>query len=438
MEISHKEIQDNCSKNRAKLFERMLPQSVAIIVGNGEVVRNGDVHYAYRQNSDLLYLSQFNEPQSILLLSNLNGRNEFIMFVRPKDKAKEIWTGKRFGTEGAIKHYGADKACVIGDLDQVLTDMLKLAKNVYYTLGIDESVDAKFMNAWKTFKPALFDAGKVISELRLFKSPTEIKLMQKAARISAKAHEHAMRTLGQSGRKNRIKLENQLQAIIEADFRFNGGTGLAYGSIVAGGNNATTLHYESNDAKIGSGDLVLIDAGCEVAGYASDITRTFPASGKFSPSQKAIYEAVLEAQMAAIAMCRPGNTIQSVHDTARTVLEAKLNELGILGQNGTKITDFFMHGTSHYLGLDVHDVGSYKDPNNNDDKAGKNRKLEPGMVITVEPGLYFEKSDTRVNKIYRGIGVRIEDDVLITKDGHVVLSQAAAKTVDDIESLMRN
>ncbi len=438
MEISQKEIQDNCSKNRVKLFERMLPQSVAIIVSNGEVVRNGDVHYAYRQNSDLLYLSQFNEPQSVLLISNLNGRNEFIMFVRPKDKAKEIWTGKRFGTEGAIKYFGADKACVIGDLEQVLTDMLKLAKNVYYTLGIDESVDAKFMSIWKVCKPVLFDANKVISELRLFKSQTEIKLMQKAAHISAKAHEHAMRSLGQSGRHERVKFENQLQSVIEADFRFNGGTGLAYGSIVAGGNNATTLHYESNDAKIGSSDLVLIDAGCEVAGYASDITRTFPASGKFSHGQKAIYEAVLEAQIAAIAMCKPGNTIQSVHDTARTVLEAKLNELGILGQNGTKITDFFMHGTSHYLGLDVHDVGSYKDPNNNDEKAGKNRKLEAGMVITVEPGLYFEKNDTRVNKIYRGIGVRIEDDVLITKDGHVVLSQAAAKTVADIESLMRN
>ncbi len=435
MESNQIKLMNLCAANRAALFAKLPAKSMAIVVANSEFTRNGDVHHEYRQNSDMLYLSQFTEPESVLVLSNLTGRNEFIMFVRPKDKSKEVWTGKRCGTDNAVKVFGADKACVIDDLTTVLAPMLKTATQVYYTLGINCTLDEKFKSVWNVVKTPLFDVTKLISELRLFKTFAEIELMRKAATISANAHARTMKKTKPG------TFEFQLQATIEHDFKYNGGTGNAYGSIVASGNNACTLHYESNSAKIKANDLILIDAGCEVNGYASDITRTYPASGKFSPSQKVIYELVLKAQLAAIAMCQAGNTIQSVHDEAAKVMSDGLIELGLIDpksskKDAAKLTDFFMHGTSHYLGLDVHDVGSYRNAAK-PDETGKNRLLEPGMVITVEPGLYFDNEDKHIPSQYRGIGVRIEDDVLITANGHDVLSNSAPKTVKAIEALMK-
>lgn len=434
MESNQIKLMTLCAANRAALFAKLPAKSMAIVVANSELTRNGDVYHEYRQNSDMLYLSQFTEPESVLVLSNLAGCNEFIMFVRPKDKSKEVWTGKRCGTDNAVKIFGADKACVIDDLTTVLAPMLKTAAQVYYTLGINCTLDEKFKSVWNVVKTPLFDVTKLISELRLFKSSTEIELMRKAAAISGHAHARTMEMTKPS------LYEFQLQATIEHDFKYNGGTGLAYGSIVAAGNNACTLHYESNSSKIKNGDLILIDAGCEFHGYASDITRTFPANGKFSLSQKVVYELVLKAQLAAIAMCQTGNSIQSVHDEAAKVMSDGLIELGLIDPKSSKtdaakLTDFFMHGTSHYLGLDVHDVGSYRNAAK-PDETGKNRLLAPGMVITVEPGLYFDNGDKRIPSQYRGIGVRIEDDVLITANGHDVLSKSAPKTVKEIEALM--
>lgn len=441
--IAKKKYLKGCKNHRQAFFNKLAPNSLAIVVANPEQVRNGDVHYEYRQNSDVLYLSGFQEPESVLVFSTLNERNEFMMFVRPKDQSKEIWTGKRNGTDNAVKVYGADKASVIDDLTTVLGPMLKTASSVYYTFGINADLDKKFKLLWNITKNPLFNVAEVISELRVVKSHDEIEFMRKAAQISAMAHSKAMQA-SQVG-----ATEYELQATLEYNFKHAGGTGLAYGSIVAAGNNACTLHYESNSDTLQNGDLVLIDAACEVEGYAADITRTFPVNGKFTKPQRDIYDLVLKAQLSAISMCKPGNTIQSVHAKAAQVLENGLMKLGILkpankkpvdkksAKATTKLTDFFMHGTSHYIGLDVHDVGSYKNPNLANE-ATKNRVLIPGMAITVEPGLYFDQADTRVPAKYRGIGIRIEDDVLITDTGSDVLSKDVPKTVTEIEALMKS
>jgi Xaa-Pro aminopeptidase len=371
------------------------------------------------------------------------------MLVRPKDRDQEIWTGIRAGVEGAKARYGAQAAFTIDKFKEVVTKLLGKAERVYYKHGRNEHFDKLFNEVWTARQKTLSNPEEIVHEMRLFKTPEELELMRRAAAISAEAHCRAMRV-------SRPGLyEYQLQAILEATFRWHGADAPAYGSIVGGGNNAVILHYVNNDQVLRDGDLVLIDAACEYRGYASDITRTFPVNGKFSEAQREIYEVVLRSQVAAIEAAKPGVPLAYVHETAARVLRRGLVKLGILPpsaarksakKSATKATkksrltlgDFFMHGTSHWLGIDVHDVGSYKtaDGTRSDRGKGKQRLLEPGMVITVEPGLYFDKDDKRVPAKYRGIGVRIEDDVVITDEGNEVITAGVPKTVAEVEALM--
>ncbi len=423
------------SARRARFISLLEPESVAIIVSNPESSRSNDTEFEYRQSSDILYLTGFPEPECVLVLSNIKDVPELTMLVRPKDKTQETWTGRRQGTQGAKRNFHANRAEVIEDLEKVLGELLPKASNVYYAFGRNASFDEKFRRVWteRGQKP-LLNPEKVLHEMRLFKAPEEVACMRRASDISAFAHVQAMRVC-KPGMN-----ENQLQSVLEAVFTFNGADAPAYGSIVAGGNNAVILHYENNDCPLHDGDLVLIDAACEFGGYASDITRTFPVNGKFSQPQREIYELVLKAQLACIAASKPGVTLEQVHKIAENVMRKGLVELGILPKKARKgdkkaltLGDVFMHGTSHWIGLDVHDVGTYTAPGS---KRRKDRPVQPGMAFTVEPGLYFDAKDERVPKRYRGIGVRIEDDILITEDGNKVLTAGVPKTVADIEALM--
>ncbi len=423
--------------------KRLAPNSVAIIVSNPEQTRSNDTEYKYRQSSDILYLNGFAEPQSALVVTNFGGKTRLTMLVRPKDRKQEIWTGIREGVEGARKRYGADKAYTVDRFDEVVGKLIARADHVYYKFGRNGEFDEKFRDLWQDTQKELSNPETIIHEMRLHKSEQELALMRHAAAISAEAHREAM-AFCKPGLK-----EYQLQAILECCFTFHGAGAPAYDSIVAGGNNAVVLHYTSNRDTLEEGALVLVDAACEYEGYASDITRTYPVNGRFSKPQAEIYNLVLKAQMAAIKAARPGVRLGKLHKIAGKVMAEGLVELGILSKSALKngkakgkkkvcLADFFMHGTSHWMGIDVHDVGSYgtADGTRSDKGKGKRRILEPGMVFTVEPGLYFDAADKRVPKRYRGIGVRIEDDVVITADGCVVLTAAVPKTIEEIEALM--
>jgi Xaa-Pro aminopeptidase len=433
---------------RRRFISQMLPNSVAFIVSNPEQIRSNDTEFPYRQSSDVLYLSNFPEPQSVLILSNFDKKIEFKMVVRPRDKNKEIWTGRRLGVEGAIKKFGAQEAFAVDQFPQVLKELLARAENVYYKIGRNQEFDSIFEEKWKKSSCSLHNPDKIVHPMRMVKDRTELDFMRHAGKISAQAHCIAMQTCRPG------KWEYEIQAELEKVFRCNGASAPAYSSIVAGGNNAVILHYVDNNALLRAGELLLIDAACEFNGYASDITRTFPINGKFSSAQKDIYDLVLKAQQAAIARAKRGVTLAHLHETVVTVLRKGLIELGVLSpsminaaaeekvikqksNNGKKTTpvilrDLFMHGTSHWLGLDVHDVGTIGTRSN----IGKNTPLAPGMVFTVEPGLYFDPEDTRLPKKYRGIGVRIEDDILVTANGHENLTAAVPKTIPEIEKLM--
>jgi Xaa-Pro aminopeptidase len=426
----------------------MLPQSVAIFVSNPERTRSNDTEHAFRQSSDIIYLNGFLEPESALVVSNFDGQVKVTMFVRPKDTLREQWTGIRAGVEGVRKHHLANEAFTVDQFASELAKLIAAADNVYYKLDRNEEFDEKFLRVWKASQKPLLDPEKILHEMRLFKSAEEVSVMRRAGEISAAAHCAAMKRC-QPGLR-----EFQLQATLEFHFLDNGAMAPAYGSIVATGANAWVLHYVSNQDTIKDGDLVLIDAACEYKGYASDITRTFPANGKFTQPQREIYQLVLDAQLAALAVAKPGASLNKVHARAGAVMRRGLVKLGILPKEmGTKrgamqafkeakkagkekellmLGTFFPHGTSHWMGLDVHDVGT----SGTRSGKGKDRVLEPGMVFTVEPGLYFAKDDTRVPEQYRGIGVRIEDDVLITQDGHENLTAGVPKSVADIEALM--
>ncbi len=436
------------AERRRQFLARLLPNSIAIISSHSEKTRSHDTEYAYRQSSDVLYLSDFPEPQSILIFTNIPGKAKFTLLVRPKDKTREIWTGKRIGTEAAKELYGADETTTFDQFSRLLKELLPEAENIYYKFGINEDFDQQFNAIWLKSGKALFNPEIILHEMRLIKSKEEIALMQRAADISAEAHCLAMQICKPG------LMEYQLQAEIERTFLFNGARAPAYTSIVAGGANAVTLHYIENKDVLNDGDLLLIDAASEYQGYASDITRTFPVNGKFTKAQKEIYELVLSAQLAAINACKPGATLAAIHDLTRNVLRSGLIELGILSKelstqaaetkivekakkaskkvNQLTLFDLFMHGTSHWLGLDVHDIGTIGTRST----KGKKRPLKPGMAFTVEPGLYFDPDDKRIPKRYRGIGVRIEDDIVITKNGHHVLTSGVPKTVGEIEELM--
>jgi Xaa-Pro aminopeptidase len=425
---------------RREAFLQQMGEGVAIFPAAPLAIRSNDTEYRYRQDNDFYYLTGFPEPESLCLLSPQHDTERFILFVRPRDKDKEVWTGRRFGVEGAQEVFGADAAYTIDKLDEILPQHLAMAEKVYYALGRNEPVNAKIlelMNRSRLMRQrsgrgpvSLIDPGEILHELRLHKSAEEIALMRRAVAASAAAHQAAV-TLTRPG-----MCEYEIEALLEFHFRRGGATGPAYPSIVASGRNATILHYLENNRQIQDGELLLIDAAAEYACYCADVTRTFPVGRCFSPVQRDIYTLVLAAQKQAIALIRPGVHFSEVHRRATEILVDGLREFGLLSGQTQEIVEkgehrrFFMHGTSHWLGMDVHDVGKYK-------IGEESRVLGPGMVLTVEPGLYIAEDAEGVEDRYRGIGVRIEDDVLVTAAGHEVLTTAIPKEIDDIEALRR-
>ena len=423
---------------RREAFVKQIGEGVAIFPAAPLSIRSHDTEYRYRQDNDLYYLTGFPEPESVCLLSPQHDKERFILFVRPRDKDKEIWTGKRFGVEGAKEIFGADAAYPIDKLDEVLPEHIAAVEKVYYALGRDERMNAKIlelMNRGRLQRPrsgrgpvSLIDPGEILHEQRLRKSAEEIGLMRRAVTASAAAH-HAAMTQTRPG-----MYEYEIEALLEFHFRRLGAEGPAYPSIVAAGANATILHYTLNNQRMQEGALLLIDAAAEYGCYCSDVTRTFPVGARFSPLQRDIYNLVLTAQKQAIAMVCPGVRFDDVHQRATEILVDGLREFGLLKGQTREIIEkgehrrFYMHRTSHWLGMDVHDVGKYK-------LDEVSRTLEPGMVLTVEPGIYIAEDAEGVDDRYRGIGVRIEDDVLVTAEGHEVLSAAIPKDIDDIEAL---
>jgi len=435
MRISKQEF----ARRRKALMALMEPNSIAIVPAAPERPRSRDTEYPYRQDSDLYYLSGFPEPQAVLVLIPGREHGEFVLFVRERNRERETWDGYRSGPEGACSEYEADDAFPIDDIDDILPGLIEGRERVYYAMGKDSEFDKQVMDWVNTIRakvrsgatpPGEFlDLSHFLNELRLFKSAAELRVMKEAGEISARAHVRAMQ-LCKAG-----VMEYQLEAEILHEFGKNGARFPAYNTIVGGGKNGCILHYIENSAPLKNGDLVLIDAGCELEFYAADITRTFPVNGKFSPEQKALYEICLQAQLEAIAVAKPGNHWNDPHEMTVKIITEGLVKIGLLEGDIQELIkteaykEFYMHRAGHWLGMDVHDVGDYK-------VGGEWRVLEPGMVMTVEPGIYVAPDNERVAKKWRGIGIRIEDDIAITKDGNDVLTKDVPKTVADIEALM--
>jgi len=435
MPITQKEFQ----QRRQELMNHMEPNSIAILSAASSILRNGDSEYRYRQNSDMYYLSGFAEPQSVLVLVPGREKGQCLLFCQERDPLKELWNGRLLGPEGAIRELGMDDAFPIGDIDDILPGLIEGRERVYYAMGKDEQFDHRVMEWVKVIRKKVRSGAHppgeflvldhLLHEMRLIKSKAELDLMREAGQIAVRAHKRAMQ-VSKPGMH-----EYEVEAEFMHEFFRAGCRSPAYTSIVAGGVNACILHYTENNQQLRDGDLLLIDAGCEYEYYASDITRTFPVNGRFTPEQKAIYELVLKAQLAAIDTVKPGNHWDDPHNTTVRVLTEGLVELGLLsGEVEDLISsgayrDFYMHRAGHWLGMDVHDVGDYK-------IDGKWRQLEPGMVLTVEPGLYIAHNNEKVEARWRGIGVRIEDDVAVTRNGHEVLTSGLPKTVAEIEAFM--
>ncbi len=426
------------AKRRQQLMEIMGPNSIAILPNAVVSSRNRDVDYPYRSDSNFHYLSGFDEPNSVIVIVPGRPHGEYLLFCRERKLEKEIWHGYREGQEGAIKNFDADDSYPISDLDDILPGLLEDREKVFYTMGNIASFDQRIVGFLNHLREAtrqgkhspteIIELDHCLNELRLFKSSAEIKAMRKAGEISAQAHIRAMQ-FTQPG-----KWEYQVEAEIIHEFMRNNCRSPAYPSIVGGGENGCILHYIENNHKLKNNDLLLIDAGAEYDFYAGDITRTFPVNGKFTPSQKALYTIVLNAQKAAIAAVKPGNHWNQPHEAAVRVLTAGLIDIGLLeGEleeliENNSYREFYMHRTGHWLGMDVHDVGDYK-------VGGEWRLLEPGMVLTVEPGIYIRDLE-HIPKKWHFTGIRIEDDVLVTKTGNEVLSALAPKEIDEIETLM--
>lgn len=462
---------------RRHRFAEALGEGLAVIPGAQEVYRNADTVYPFRQASDFYFLTGFEEPDAVAVFNPTHAKERFVLFVRPRDREQEIWTGPRAGVEGAVATYGADAAYPVAQFEDRVREWLLERPVLYYRLG-QPAWDARVLRLVTELRPArarglpapvrIEDPGPLLEELRLRRTAAELGWQRRACAISREAHAEAMRFAAPG------LWEYQVEAALEFVFRIQGARRTAYPPIVASGPNACILHYHDHRRRIEPGDLVLVDAGCEYGYYAADITRTFPASGRFTPPQRALYEVVLRAQEAAIAAARPGARLEAVHDAARRVLTEGLVALGLIPRPVEEALamhlyrEFFMHGTSHWLGLDVHDVGAYR-------VGGQSRLLEPGMVLTVEPGLYVdperetvtfhlreyseqeqwerryrlgpaaarrleEEEKARAPKVvhpipseFRGLGIRIEDDVLITADGCEVLTAGTPKTVDEVE-----
>jgi Xaa-Pro aminopeptidase len=425
-------------KQRRARFMAEIGAAAAILPSAPVAVRSNDVEFVYRQDNDFYYLTGFAEPESVALFAPGHKDGEFVMFVRPRDRERETWTGRRAGVEGAMLDYGADKAYVIDELDRVLPRYLEGVEHVYYPLGNNERMNARvleLMRGAQAIRPrtgsgpiAMLDPRELIHEARLKKRPEELDAMRRAVAISCEAHKDAMR------RARGGMMEWEIEALVDYAFRSRGAAGPSYPSIIASGPNAATLHYIQNDRQMQSGDLLLIDAGCEVDFYASDVTRTFPVGARFNPAQRALYSVVLEAQRRGIESIKPGVRFDDVHEAALRVLVEGMIDLGLVkGPLNDAIASaayrrYYMHRTSHWLGMDVHDVGLYR-------VGGGSRALEPSMVLTVEPGIYISPDDESAPESMRGVGIRIEDDVLVTAEGHEVLTAAIPKTIEEVEAL---
>jgi Xaa-Pro aminopeptidase len=422
---------------RQQIAARMKAEGggVMLLPAAEEKLRNADAEYLFRQDSDHAYVTGLDEPSGCALLF-ADGR--YVLFVRPRDPEKEIWTGRRAGVEGAKELYGASEAYPVAELDQRLPGLLDGAGTLWFRLGQDAAWDGRVGRVLNDLRARaragaraplrLADPALVLHELRLVKSEEELRALRKAAEITAEAHLAAMRD-GQPGRR-----EYQVQAEIEYAFRRRGGSGPGYGTIVAAGVNSTILHYRAGDAMLKDGEVCLVDAGAEYGFYTADISRTFPISGSFTKAQRQAYELVLDAQVKAIEEVKPGVTLEAIHDaTVRRLTQAMLT-LGLLqGSVEERVADksyrkYYMHRTSHWLGMDVHDVGAYF-------VDGQPRPLVPGMVLTIEPGLYIPAGDPAAPEALRGVGIRIEDDVLVTAEGQVNLTEAVPKEIGEMEAV---
>ncbi|MBT0585563.1 Xaa-Pro aminopeptidase [Alteromonas oceanisediminis] len=428
-------------QRRDRLIEQLLPNSVCVVPGNRLQSRSRDTEFTFRQNSDFYYLTGFAEPDAWLILSNSEqyGGSFSVLACLPKDPEKEVWQGRRVGPDAAIQAFGVDEACSQVEIEWVLADLLNQHDHLYFALGehgeaetlVFEVLD-QLRKAPKQSKKAphtVQDIRTILHEMRLFKTPEELDVMRTAASISADAHCRAMRAAATA------RYEYQLEADILHEFAYRGARSAAYSSIVGSGKNACILHYTENRDPLHDDELVLIDAGAEYLGYAADITRTFPIGGRFTQPQATLYQLVLDSQYAALNILKPGATIGQAMLACLRVLVDGLIKLNMLEGDVEHLIAkkayqrFFMHGLGHWIGLDVHDVGDYK-------RNGNDRLLEPNMVLTVEPGLYIPE-DAPVPEMYRGIGIRIEDDIVITPDGHDILTNGVPKTIDAIERLMQ-
>ncbi|KGM55737.1 Xaa-Pro aminopeptidase [Lysobacter arseniciresistens ZS79] len=426
------------ARRRRQLMRIASDDAILILPAAPERIRSRDTHYPYRQDSDLLYLTGFPEPEAVLVLVPGRKHGETVLFCRERDPEREAWDGPRVGPDGAVEAFGVDDAYPFTDLDDILPGLLEGRSRVYYHFGRDAEFDLKLIG-WVNRVRAMMkmgnkppheflELGHLLDELRLFKDRDELRFMQRAADISVAAHQAAMRAVRPGMH------EYELQAELERVFRACNAVP-AYGSIVGAGGNGCVLHYVANNGPVRDGDLVLIDAGAEYGGYAADITRTFPANGRFGNEQRILHDLVGDAHAAAMAQARPGVPYEAGHLAAVETLTEGLLRLGLLrGKLEKHLADrsyrrFYPHKTGHWIGIDVHDVGDYR-------LDGESRLLEPGMVFTIEPGLYIRPDDTSVAAKWRGIGIRTEDDVLVTKDGHKVLTDTLARSADEIEAFM--
>ena len=429
---------DEHARRRRHLMRTMGRDSIAILPAAPVRTRNNDVEYGYRQDSDFQYLTGFGEPEAVAVFVPGREQGEYILFVRERDPQRETWDGRRSGPEGAVRDYGADCAFPVGDIDEILPGLMENRARVFYTVGVNRDFDSRVVG-WVNGLRAQARHGRhppheisalehVLHDMRLFKSRGELELLRESARIASRAHLRAMRYCRPG------LYEYHVMAEILHEFHHSRAD-TSYHPIVGGGANGCILHYRENDARLQDGDLLLIDAGCEYHYYASDITRSFPVNGRFTPEQRALYDVVLEANLAAIAAVRPGHHWNQPHEAAVHALTAGLVRLGLLKGKVPALVkseayrEYYMHRTGHWLGMDVHDVGDYK-------VGDVWRELEPGMVLTIEPGLYIAPGARRAPKRFRGIGIRIEDDVVVTREGRAVLTADVPKDPDAIEALM--
>lgn len=431
-------------KQLKDFIEHIGKDAIAVIPAAHEVTRSYDTEYKFHQDPDFFYLTGFPEPDAVAVIDPSNKKHPYTLFVRPRDPEMETWYGRREGTDGAKKNYGADKALPIEKFESELAKMLDGHEKLFYRFGVDNKLDQtilqylsgqRFRRLKTAYPPhTIVDPTIAIHEMRLHKTEDEIELMRTAGEIAAEAHILAMQKV-QPGMN-----ELQVEALMEAHMRDRGATGVAYNSIVGGGDNACILHYVENNCDLKDGDLLLIDAGANYKGYASDITRTFPVGGRFSKAQREVYDIVLDVLLQCIEATKTGTTVKQRQDLSIELLTEGMKQLGLLkGKTKDLIKDkkymkYYMHGVGHYLGMDVHDAGRYF----TDQAAKDSRPFAPGMVLTVEPGLYIPPDDKNAPSKYRGIGIRIEDDVLVTKTGNENLTDKVPKNAEEIEELMNS